>query len=65
MRLSKTTQDLMVIDRDLRKLCGLAALPGWLKKVNGLLDTRLTLMAERDRGFRVTNLRRSRSGPSP
>jgi len=56
---------LALIDRDLTRLRGLEALPGWTKKVNDLLDMRLDVMAERDRGFSVTNLRRNRSGSPP
>lgn len=63
MRPSKTARDLAAIDRDLARLVGLEALPGWTKKVDELLEARLELMAERDRGFRVTNLRRNPSSP--
>lgn len=61
MRPPKVMKDLASIDRDLGRMRGLEALPGWVGKVDDLLDKRLALMAERDRGFRVTNLRR---GPS-
>lgn len=55
MRPPKVIRELASVDRDLMNLRGLEALPGWEKKVNALLDTRLLLM----RGFTVKNLRRS------
>lgn len=51
-----------VVDDQLRRFTGLATDPQAREPVNRLLDFRLALMFERDRGFRMTDRRRL-SGP--
>jgi hypothetical protein len=55
---SSLLRRLSEVDRELAKLAGLTALPGWSRKADMLLDLRLDLMGERDRGYRVTDRRK-------
>lgn len=53
---------ILMVDRELLRFVGLAGDPQGTKTVNALLDRRLVLMLERDRGFRVTDRRRFARG---
>jgi hypothetical protein len=50
-------RQLVLLDRELATLAGLRGLPGWVRKVDMLLDQRLLMMRERDRGFSVSDRR--------
>ena len=55
-------QRIRLVDKELLRFVGLAADPQAREPVDRLLDRRLDLMLERDRGFRMTDRRRFARG---
>jgi hypothetical protein len=53
-------EEIRWLDRQLLKTVGLMTDPQARRLADGLLDRRLTLMSDRDRGFRTSDRRRVR-----